>query len=185
MKSLKDNESLIVLNMFGGPGAGKSTTAAGVFALMKEAGMSVELVTEFAKDATWEERHNLLAVQEYILAEQNLRLRRLVGKVQFAVTDSPLLLSTIYTDIDYPVSFRWFVEDMFNSYSNFNFLIKRTKPYVQIGRNQDEDQARRIDAQIASTLSRLGHKTSIVIGDGTAKTVIFDFVQREILECIT
>ena len=40
----------IVVNLFGAPGAGKSTGAAYIFALLKMAGIEAELVTEFAKD---------------------------------------------------------------------------------------------------------------------------------------
>ncbi len=39
--------------MFGGPGTGKSTSAAGLFFKMKLAQMEVELVTEYAKDLVW------------------------------------------------------------------------------------------------------------------------------------
>jgi len=38
-----------VINLFAGPGAGKSTTAAGLFAEMKRANVDVELVTEYVK----------------------------------------------------------------------------------------------------------------------------------------
>jgi adenylate kinase family enzyme len=38
------------INIFGGPGAGKSTTAAALFAEMKRRGMNVELATEVAED---------------------------------------------------------------------------------------------------------------------------------------
>ena len=44
----------IVINLFGAPGAGKSTGAAYIFALLKMAGIEAELVTEFAKDITRE-----------------------------------------------------------------------------------------------------------------------------------
>lgn len=44
---------MIVVNLYGGPGVGKSTGAAYVFARLKEAGVVAELVTEFAKDLTW------------------------------------------------------------------------------------------------------------------------------------
>lgn len=44
------NLSPIVINIFGAPGAGKSTTAAALFALMKLEGYKVELATEHAKD---------------------------------------------------------------------------------------------------------------------------------------
>jgi len=43
-----------VINLFGGPGCGKSTAAAGLFHLMKSNHMSVELVNEFAKEIVWE-----------------------------------------------------------------------------------------------------------------------------------
>jgi ATP:corrinoid adenosyltransferase len=65
-----------VINIFAGPCAGKSTTAAGLFYLMKVSGYNVELVTEYAKDMTWEGRHNILGDQLYILAKQNRRLER-------------------------------------------------------------------------------------------------------------
>lgn len=40
----------IVVNLFGAPGAGKSTGAAHIFAELKMCGINTELVTEFAKD---------------------------------------------------------------------------------------------------------------------------------------
>lgn len=49
-----------VINLFGGPGSGKSTLAAGLFERMKIQGLSVELVTEYAKDMVWERRGNIL-----------------------------------------------------------------------------------------------------------------------------
>lgn len=42
----------LVVNLFGGPGSGKSTGAAYVFARLKMLGYNAELVTEFAKDKT-------------------------------------------------------------------------------------------------------------------------------------
>ena len=50
------NNSLTV-NLFGGPGTGKSTTSAAVFSLLKMHGVNAELITEFAKDLTWEKRY--------------------------------------------------------------------------------------------------------------------------------
>jgi ABC-type glutathione transport system ATPase component len=53
----------IMVNIYGGPGCGKSTTAAGVFTLLKIHKIDCELVTEFAKDLTWENRHKTLENQ--------------------------------------------------------------------------------------------------------------------------
>ena len=43
----------MVVNLFGAPGAGKSTGAAYIFAILKMHGIDAELVTEFAKDKLW------------------------------------------------------------------------------------------------------------------------------------
>ena len=40
----------LVINLFGGPGCGKSTTMARLFADLKARGYNVEMVSEFAKD---------------------------------------------------------------------------------------------------------------------------------------
>ena len=54
-----ENKKLTVINFFGGPGCGKSTTAAELFAKMKKANYKVELVHEVAKDFIWEEAQHL------------------------------------------------------------------------------------------------------------------------------
>ena len=43
-------EKPLVVNLFAGPGTGKSTVAAQIFAHLKWQGFSCELVTEFAKE---------------------------------------------------------------------------------------------------------------------------------------
>ena len=90
----------LVINLFGAPGSGKSTGAAEIFAALKKKGINAELVTEFAKDKTWE--HNMLALgcQEYIFGKQSYRLRRCRDDVEVIVTDSPLPLSLIYLEDD-------------------------------------------------------------------------------------
>lgn len=141
-----------VINVFGGPGAGKSTTAAGLFFEMKKRQIEVELVTEYAKDMTWEKRHNVLTDQLYILAKQNRRLVRLRGQVEWVITDSPLLLGLIYQHPDYYKMFDPFVMEIFNSYDNHNFLIGRDFEYQAAGRNQTADQAVEIDSEIKGLL---------------------------------
>ena len=54
----------IVVNLFAGPGAGKSTGATYIFSKLKMLGIDAEYVSEFAKDKVWEENERVL---EYIL----------------------------------------------------------------------------------------------------------------------
>ena len=42
----------VVINLFGGPGCGKSTGAAYVFSKLKMLGVNAELTSEYAKDKT-------------------------------------------------------------------------------------------------------------------------------------
>lgn len=61
---------LNVVNIFAGPGAGKSTLAAYFYYKMKMAGVKVELVTEYAKDLTWRKDWETLGNQNLVFNEQ-------------------------------------------------------------------------------------------------------------------
>lgn len=141
---------MIVINFFGGPNSGKSTQAAGLFHKMKTEGCSVEHVNEYAKMCVWENRMELLEDQLYVMAKQNRRIKRLEGKVGFAVTDSPILLSSIYrtaygephyTDLIDKVA-----HECYNNNYNINFMCKRIpQKYERIQRSLDLKNALKID----------------------------------------
>jgi len=166
-----------VINLFAGPGAGKSTTAAGLFFFMKLAGRNVELVTEVAKDATWEEHHFLLGDQYAITGEQNRRLSRLIGKVDYVITDSPLLLGLAYLPENYVPSFPRYLQELFMSYDNINFWINRIKPYNKVGRNQTAEEAAGKDLQILGFMNAL--KLNYTSVDGNAEAPLT--IMRQIL----
>lgn len=155
-----------VINLWNGPGAGKSTTAAGLFYYMKTAGKKVELVTEFAKELVYEEDASRIRNSLVLLGEQTLRLHRLDGKVDYAITDSPLPLNAVYArpPFDQP----WFFtacNEAFRIYDNVNYLIQRVKPYQAYGRYQNEEQARELDKIVEAKLAEVADEYSIVRGD--------------------
>lgn len=155
-----------VINVFGGPGAGKSTTAAGVFHKMKTMRREVELVTEYAKDMTWEGRKNILTDQLYVLAKQNRRLERLKShKVDWVISDSPLVLGLIYQPPEYFQTFQPFLMEVFNSYDNINIMLSRDFEYNPVGRNQTAEQAAQIDADLHSLLRANGVPYYMVTND--------------------
>lgn len=142
-----------IINLFAGPGAGKSTTAAGIFHLLKTAGRNCELVHEFAKDLTWRERQNTLRIQPYVFGKQLERIESLIDKVDFIITDSPILLSAIYVEgSKYPKSFTRSVIDIFNLFDNHNYFLWRSKEYLQIGRSQTLAQSQLLDHRIRELL---------------------------------
>ena len=92
------NKKTLVVNLFSGPGAGKSTIAAELFAKLKWEGIDCELVTEFAKELVWEQRHDTFRNQIYIFGKQHQMVFRVLGKVDVVVTDSPFILSAVYDE---------------------------------------------------------------------------------------
>lgn len=144
---------LKVINLFGSSGTGKSTTAAGLFFLMKQAGMSVELVSEYAKQMVWDERKRMFSNQIYLTAKQNHKQDMLRDKVEYCITDSPLLLGAIYAPKDYFPSYRPLLREVFDSYHNLNFFLRRVKPFNPVGRNETEFQSDAISVRIRNYLS--------------------------------
>lgn len=177
----------IVVNLTGAPGAGKSTGAATIFAALKKAGINAELVTEFAKDKTWE--HNIMALgcQEYVFGKQSYRLRRCRDDVEVIVTDSPLPLGLIYNDnpaLDY--HFTEVVMNVFNTYENINFFINRVKPYNPKGRNQTEEESDQLSIRIKNLYKNLNIGYTEIDGndEGYARAIqgvlnYINFIKKE------
>ena len=143
-----------VINLWGGPGCGKSTTAAGLFSLMKMRGHNVELVTEHAKDLTYDKDWDALKRQDDILYEQHDRQKRLMGHVDYAITDSPLPLSIIYGGPKYflDMNFVESVMEFFRLFDNHNIMLKRVKPYSHYGRKESGDEAQEIDEKCVALM---------------------------------
>lgn len=169
---------MIVVNLFGGPGCGKSTGAAYVFSRLKEARVNVELVTEFAKDLTWD-KSDALNDQLYVFANQFHRLYRCQkAGVGVVVTDSPLLLSNLYRDKHNPVfvkPFTDYVEYCHGVFDNLNYFIRRVKPYNPCGRREDEASAKEMDEKILTVLKGLVFFDEV---DGTTTGY------EEIVQCV-
>lgn len=144
-----------VINLYAGPGTGKSTTMAALFAEMKYRGINCEMIPEYAKDLTWEGRAGkVFAAQDYIFAKQHFRLYRVASEVDFIVTDSPLLLSLVYGESFNLPAFHTLVREAYGEYDNLNIYLKRSskKPYNPSGRNQDEEEAKILDTKIFNML---------------------------------
>ena len=172
----------IVVNLFGGPGTGKSTGAAYVFSMLKMQGINCELVTEFAKDKTWEHNMTALGNQAYVFGKQSYRMSRCINQVDVIITDSPLLLSLIYNS-NLGQTFNNMVLEIFNSYNNLNFLLTRTKPYNPIGRNQTEKESDDLSHSIKSMLVDNHCDITHVTGDIQGYNAIVDAVLSEIKSC--
>ena len=136
---------MILVNLYGAPGSGKSTGAAYIFSKLKMAGVDAELVTEFAKDKVWEESKAPFDNQAYMFGKQYFRISRCADKVDVIVTDSPLPLSIFYNST--PIlgkEFNEMVMKVANSYERMDYLIYRVKPYNPNGRFQTEAESNKL-----------------------------------------
>ncbi len=174
----------IVINLLGGPGAGKSTFATLLFAKLKQNGISCEYVEEFAKGLVWEGRSVALSDQLYILGNQNFNLMKVNGKVNVIITDSPLLLSLYYNRVTdektrYDIeSFDKMVMDCYSKYDNLLYYLERNFPYVKEGRYQTEKESIKVNSDIKSVLEAKNIKYKTIHSDEKSAQEIVDFIQH-------
>lgn len=169
---------MIVVNLFGAPGAGKSTGAAYIFAMLKLQDINAELVTEFAKDKVYEETKEVWNNQLYISGKQSFRLSKLKEKVDVVVTDAPLFLSAFYNnDKILGDSFNETIKSIANSYDSVNYFLKRTKPYNPNGRFQTEKESDELSERLQKFLE--GNDIEFIIKSGSKET--YDRIVEDVL----
>lgn len=135
----------IIIDLFGEPCAGKSTLAAALFYKMKRQYMSVELVTEYAKDLIYEGEESGSMDQIKVFAEQYRRVARLIDKVDYVITDSPLALSAYYAGVG---PFREVIMGRAREFNSVGFFVNRNHPYDPNGRTQDEAGAAKVKKEL-------------------------------------
>lgn len=169
----------LVVNLFAGPGTGKSTIAAGVFSELKWAGINCELVTEYAKGKVWEDTTAVLADQLYLLGKQHHRQFLLQSKVDVMITDSPLLLLLEYGSHWGP-EFKAMVLAGFNSFNNVNYFLRRRKTYNPLGRLQTEQEAIDIDARVFNIIKLNDINYSVLPATKDSIAIITEDILRRI-----
>lgn len=175
-------KNTVVVNIFGAPGAGKSTAAAYVFSKLKMLNIDAELVTEFAKDKVWEQNPTPLQNQMYMFGKQSYRIARCAGKVDVIVTDSPLPLSIHYnSDPRLTDNFNLTVMDVFNSYTNICYFLNRVKPYNPNGRNQTAEESDAMSKEIFAMLDKYG--IDVTVYNGCLED--YDQIVEEVAKVVT
>lgn len=151
----------IVINAFAGPGAGKTTSCLEVAEKLKKQGFVTEYVQEYAKELVYD--NNLIMLDGHyehqfaILNEQMKRINRLYGKVDFIVTDSPILLNNTYLNEDKNTevysAYSDSVNKLYGLYNNFNYFVERdTSVFEKEGRIHNLEQSIAIDNELKNML---------------------------------
>lgn len=139
---------------------------------MKREGLHVELVREYCKYWAWNDKKVREWDQLYLLGKQSAYESMLYGKVDYIVTDSPILLAGIYQDYRsggehtyVAAAARAFMEHARSRGITYrNFFLKRAKPFDPRGRWETEDEAKKVDEVVLSYLSASGEGSIMVTG---------------------
>lgn len=153
-----------VINLYGGPSVGKSTSAAYLYYLLKSKGTNAELVREYAKDWIYQDRQIGPYNQIYFLGKQIHKESLLYSKVNYIITDSPIMMSVYYAYLyckkELAEGVRCAAEAFYNQaeedgHKHIHILLKRSYPYNPNGRFQSEEEALQIDTGVRKLLSDL------------------------------
>ena len=148
-----------VINMFGGPGSGKSRTAAYVYSKLKSLDINCELVREYVKKWAWEDILPNKYDQLYITGKQSKTEHMLFGKVDYIITDCPLHMGVFYEQKYYGTQI---VEQAVNEFIKLaesdgieyvNFMLRRESKYNESGRFASEEEARNTDIELRQYLN--------------------------------
>lgn len=164
MNIQKKDKNAIIVNLFGGPGCGKSTLAAKIFTILKEKNIECEIAYEYVKEKVWDKSYNVMDDTIYIFAKQHHRIWRLLNQVDVIITDAPILNPIIY-DIESNKDLKNLIINQFNKFNNLNFFINRSTIYSENGRMQKLKDAEQIDKDLIKLL--------------TNNNIEFSFVEKE------
>lgn len=132
---------------------------ADLFYSLKGAGKSAEMCPEIIKQWAWERRYPNQYDQYYLMGQEIKQQSRLLGKVDFIISDSPVLQNSFYNfylnkrdnllvpTFDY---LRMIKED---GHEVLNCMLYRNKPFEQKGRYQSEEESDKIAQALTDYLN--------------------------------
>jgi len=145
------------INVFGGPGIGKSTTAAHIFYELKKKNLEVDWIQESAKQWTYLERKPLGWSDQFHLFAKNLHEEEVaLRKLQYVVCDAPMLMHCYYSkkaNNPYLPHLIATTEQYEKQFPSLNlFLTRGNWEYSNTGRFQTEIEAKKMDQEIKEFL---------------------------------
>jgi hypothetical protein len=153
-----------IINLFGGPGIGKSSISAGLTYRLKRNHISCDNPYEFPKLLAWDENHSAIRDQLFVLANQHRGIVKSYGKVDYIILDSPIILSltykSYYKSTQYPATlygetFDKLLLEIHNQYNNINIVLERGEGiHNNNERYQDLKQSVELDTVIEESLKR-------------------------------
>lgn len=174
-----------IVNLFGAPGAGKSSLAMLVAGFLKtrHPHFTVECPNEITKDIVYEDALKALNCQLYISGKQFWQVARCSGHVDIVVCDSPILLASVYGAFcTPPMPDEWHTVCAYHHYMypSINYLVTRAHAFETRARAHTEEQSDEIAEAIRRTLIAEGVSYSVVQSSEETAAAIADHVASEL-----
>jgi hypothetical protein len=179
------NKKIRRINLFGGPGVGKSTISAYLFYDLKMDNKHVELVQEYVKGWAYEGRVPIGWDQLHLFTEQLRREELLLRNgVDLIISDSPIFLAACYGKKNRVPVWRHLLKLAAcyeAKYPSFNVFLKRgaNQFYEALGRYQTEEEARKMDDYVRRNIRSFGVRLDCCL-DATLHNEIRMTVRRKL-----
>ena len=171
-----------VINFLAGPGSGKSTSAADIFVEMKHRNLKCELVREYVKNWAYIGLKPEDVFDQLYITGKQLRAESIYyNKLDYIITDSPVIFGVVY---DYVYNNSYEIKNIILKYldlakqknvEHIYYFIKRNKPYVKLGRYQDEKEAKEIDIKMMEVLKECNISYKLI--DTTPRKVVKEILK--------
>ena len=151
----------LLVNFLGAPSSGKTSLSAELFAYMKAQDINVEYTSEYVKGWAWEGKTVGPFDQFYIFGKETHNQSRLFNKVDFIISDSPVMLTAFYHVFynedealnDVCQNFYRLAKEKANI-KVINFFLPRKKEYITRGRFQTEAEANEVALGLKNWLEK-------------------------------
>jgi hypothetical protein len=140
----------VLINLFGSSSAGKSSLMADLFSTLKLKGYSVEMCPEIIKQWAWDGIRPNKYDQYFLMGQEIKQQSRLLGKVEFAISDSPVMQNSFYNwylngiDNLYQPSVDYNCMVLEDGHTIVNYFLFRNKPFETKGRYQTAEESDKI-----------------------------------------
>ena len=151
-----------VINCFGSPNSGKSTLAPYLFSTCKSRGANCEIILEAAKDYIYEKNKVKIWNQPYVFGEQLQRMIRAIEDVDFIITDSPLLLSIIYTP-DCFSELKSLAKQTYSYFDNYAYMLPVFPKYQNTGRRHSKAESTKLSKAILELVYEENNDSRVLV----------------------
>lgn len=159
-----------LINLFGSSSAGKSSLMADLFNTLKLKGYSVEMCPEIIKQWAWDGIRPNKYDQYYLMGQEIKQQSRLLGKVEFVISDSPVMQNAFYNnylnnkDNLYEPSRDYLNMVRLDGHKVLDYMLIRNKPFETTGRYQTEEESDLIAEKLQQYLVERGVQYIVLKG---------------------